>query len=184
MNLKRKDSQMTRRLKPRNKAINKKTPSHVFVSGLDDLMGTKNTSRLGLLWFGASKVLESRRIFTKEDQTKETLAQDSAALYRKLATCGLMTSHVGAKLCKIAMRSVDNAHRAAAVAVETTYYRPTHQTTAVATGVPFHGALTISMNEFAPYNSGGGRSRSGSGRRADKPTVTITAASRAEAYKL
>jgi len=51
------------------------------------------------------------------------------------------------------MRSVDNAHRAAAVVVETTYYRPTHQTNntpAVATGVRFHGALAISLNELHP----------------------------------
>ena len=68
-------------------------------------------------------------------------------------------------------------HKTAAIAVETLHYPNAGQ------NQPRHDTMTVSFNELDDYNPNGGRSV-GAGRRASKPTITITAESRTSAVNM
>ncbi len=68
-------------------------------------------------------------------------------------------------------------HRTAAIAVETLHYPN------LGRNQPRHDVMAVSLNDFADYNPNGGRSFS-AGKRALKPTITLTAESRPSAIHL
>jgi hypothetical protein len=68
-------------------------------------------------------------------------------------------------------------HKTAAIAVETLHYPNAGQ------NQPRHDTMTVSFNELDDYNPNGGRSL-GAGRRASKPTITVTAESRTSAVNM
>ena len=76
-----------------------------------------------------------------------------------------------------ATSTVNSLHRTAALTTETLYYPNLTE------GQPTHGVIAVSYNELDTYNPDGGRSSS-TGRRAEKPSLTITAESREAAIDI
>eukprot|EP00984_Skeletonema_dohrnii_P009669 scaffold3704_cov91-Skeletonema_dohrnii-CCMP3373.AAC.1 len=76
-----------------------------------------------------------------------------------------------------ATSTVNSLHRTAALTMETLYYPDLRE------GQPMHGVIAVSYNELDTYNPDGGRSSS-TGRRAEKPSLTITAESREAAIDI